>query len=61
MKNVKELLIEFNSHYFNSDSSFFNKKIDINYIPKSGQVFEYNWQYNLSKGAKIVNIGEKKE
>lgn len=61
MKTVKQLLEEFNPHYFNSFSSFFNKDINPNYIPKMEEILEYNWQYNLSKGANIIEIAENKE
>lgn len=44
---IKELLTEFNPHYFKNKirSKKYNK------ILKPGETFEYNWQFNLSKGA----------
>lgn len=53
INNVKELLIEFNPCFFNDDNRFFNRNIDLNYIPKSGEKIEYNWKFNLAKGARI--------
>ena len=40
-----------------------NENIDINYIPKKNEKIEYEWRFNLSKGAIIedVNDEEKKE
>ena len=47
VKSIKELLIELNPYYFNN--ILFDKKYDL--ILKSGEVYEYDWRFNLSKGA----------
>jgi len=46
-KSIKDLLIELNPYYFN------NKILvdKYNKILKIGEVFEYDWRFNLSKGA----------
>lgn len=54
IRTVKELLIDFNSSYFSDSSHMFNKEIDLNYIPKTGEKVEYGWQFNLSKGARVL-------
>src|SRR5574344_684944 len=55
-KSVKELLLEFNYNYY-KDDNFPNDKIDVNYVPKKDEIIEYNWQFNLSRGAQIIDIG----
>lgn len=47
--SIKELLLNLNEHYFKNKlrSSKYNKVLPI------GETFEYNWQFNLSKGAVI--------
>lgn len=58
-KSVRELLIEFNPYYFNNEKSFFNKDIDLNYIPKKDEKIEYGWQFNLARGARVLqNVNE---
>ena len=54
IKTVKELLIDFNPSYFSNESHFFNKKIDLNYVPKKDEKIEYNWQHNLAKGSQVI-------
>lgn len=51
-KSIKDLLIEFNEHYFK------DKDLPLDILPK-GKVYEYNWQFNLSKGASISTIIDK--
>ena len=46
-KSIAELLKEFNPHFFN------NKLNLLETVLKSGEKYEYNWQFNLSKGANI--------
>ena len=46
-KTLRELLIEFNPHYFG------NKKNIPNIVLNKEEKYEYNWQFNLSKGANI--------
>ena len=46
-KTIAELLKEFNPQYF-------NKKMDLpKQILKASEPYEYNWQFNLSRGANI--------
>lgn len=45
VSTLKELLINFNESYFK------DKEID-NYIPKLNEIYEYDWKFNLSRGAK---------
>lgn len=62
IRRIKDLLIEFNPSYFGNDDNFNNDKIDLNYVPKINEKIEYEWRFNLSKGAKIdtVNNEERK-
>lgn len=46
-KSIRELLREFNPHFF--EGKLKNKKY--NQILQKGEVFAYNWQFNLSSGA----------
>ena len=46
-KTIKELLQEFNPEYF-KDYNEDNKNI----ILKQGEVFEYDWKFNLSRGSR---------
>lgn len=46
-KTLAELLTEFNPYYFSK------KKNIPDLVPKKGENYEYNWQFNLSKGANI--------
>ena len=48
VKTIYELLCEFNPYYFNKLS---NKDKLSKVLPKD-EKYEYNWQFNLSKGAK---------
>lgn len=53
---VKELLMQFNGEYFSKDSNLKNQKVSVDYIPKLGEKIEYEWRFNLSKGAKIADV-----
>ena len=56
-KSLKELLLEFNQSYYEIPENFEN--LDIDYIPKNGEVVECGWQFNLSRGSKVnMNIDE---
>jgi len=55
---VKQLLEEFNYEFFSNIENCKNEKISINYIPKPGEKIEYEWRFNLSKGAKITKVTE---
>ena len=43
---IYELLCSFNQNYFKNI-----KDDSLNRVLKGGEIFEYNWQFNLSKGA----------
>ena len=47
-KTIYELLCEFNPYYFNKIS----KKEELNKLLAKDEKYEYNWQFNLSKGAR---------
>lgn len=51
-KSIKELLVDFNSYYFK------DKSLGEEYsrVLKQGEIFEYNWQFNLSKGSMPFQI-----
>jgi len=49
IKTVKELLCEMNSHFFD-----YIDNDDLNYVLNCGEKYEYNWQFNLSKGATMT-------
>ncbi|MBQ6841115.1 MAG: hypothetical protein IJO63_03250 [Bacilli bacterium] len=58
---VKELLLKLNQHYFEDNTNF---KIDESKVLENGEIFEYNWQFNLSNGATMTmdidsNVKEK--
>lgn len=55
---VKELLIEFNSEYFSKEENVINNKISLEYVPKVGEKVEYEWRFNLSRGAKIAETND---
>lgn len=44
---IYELLCEFNEHYFKD----LNKNQDLERILKDNELYEFNWQFNLSKGS----------
>lgn len=56
--SVKELLIEFNSEYFGDERNLKNENISADYIPKFGEKIEYEWRFNLSRGAKIADVDD---
>lgn len=58
---VRELLIDFNKEYFSKEENFKNDNISADYIPALGEIIEYEWRFNLSKGAKISNVDDKEK
>lgn len=58
---VRELLINFNSEYFSKEQNLKNENVSADYIPALGEVIEYEWRFNLSKGAKISNVDDKEK
>ena len=58
---VRELLIDFNKEYFSKEENFKNDNISADYIPSLGEIIEYEWRFNLSKGAKISNVDDKEK
>lgn len=58
---VRELLINFNKEYFSKEENLNNKSVSADYIPASGEIIEYEWRFNLSKGAKIDNVDDKEK
>lgn len=59
--SVKELLIEFNSEYFGDERNLKNENISADYIPKFGEKIEYEWRFNLSRGAKIADVDDEEK
>ena len=59
---IYQLLCVFNPHYFKN--IIVNEKINqqLNKVLEKGKIYEYNWQFNLSKGAMpfVVNDNELK-
>ena len=60
-QTVRELLIDFNREYFSKEENLKNENISADYIPKLGEIVEYEWRFNLSKGAKIADIDEQEK
>lgn len=58
---VKELLIDFNREYFSKEENLKNESISTEYIPKLGEIVEYEWRFNLSKGAKIADVEDEEK
>lgn len=56
VSNIKDLLLKFNYNYYSNGKHFINQQYDLNYIPKKSEIIEYNWQFNLSKGAIATDI-----
>ncbi len=54
IKTIKELLLDFNYNYFKDKLN--DSKYEI--ILEKNTQFEYNWQFNLSKGAKIGIVND---
>ena len=50
VKTLKELACEFNANYYNNDKNLNNIS---DYIPKKDEVIYLNFQFNLSRGAKM--------
>lgn len=55
---VKQLLEDFNYEYFSNIENCKNEEIALGYIPKIGEKIEYEWRFNLSKGAKISEVSD---
>ena len=55
------MLIDFNKEYFSKEENFKNDNISADYIPALGEIIEYEWRFNLSKGAKISNVDDKEK
>ena len=60
-RSVKQLLEEFNYDYFSHLENCKNEEISLDYIPKTGEKIEYEWRFNLSKGAKITDVSAKEK
>lgn len=58
---VRELLIDFNREYFSKEENLKNENVSADYIPASGEIIEYEWRFNLSKGAKIDSVDDKEK
>lgn len=58
IRSVKQLLEEFNYEYFSNLENCKNEEISLEYIPKTGEKIEYEWRFNLSKGAKITDVSD---
>ena len=58
---VRELLIEFNSEYFSKEENLKNENISADYVPKLGEIVEYEWRFNLSKGAKVAQVNDEEK
>lgn len=46
IRSIYELLYEFNSNYFEK-----KREVEWNKVLNKNELYEYNWQFNLSKGA----------
>lgn len=55
---VRELLIDFNKEYFSKEENLKNENVHADYVPKLGEIVEYEWRFNLSKGAKMTDVDE---
>ena len=53
-KSIKELLLEFNPSYFINklESEIYDR------ILKKDEIYEYNWKFNLSQGAKAEKVDD---
>lgn len=58
---VRELLIDFNKEYFSKEDNLKNENVSADYVPALGEIIEYEWRFNLSKGAKISNVDDKEK
>lgn len=58
---VRELLIDFNKEYFSKEENLKNENVSADYVPALGEIIEYEWRFNLSKGAKISNVDDKEK
>lgn len=55
------MLIDFNKEYFNKEENLKNENVSADYVPALGEIIEYEWRFNLSKGAKISNVDDKEK
>ena len=51
--NLRDLLIKFNHVYFERN---YNKIANLTNVPQKGEKVEYDWRFNLSKGAMIEDV-----
>ena len=58
---VRELLIDFNKEYFSKEENLKNENVSADYVPALGEIIEYEWRFNLSKGARIGNVDDKEK
>lgn len=58
---VRDLLVEFNSEYFSKEENLKNDRISLEYVPKFGEEVEYEWRFNLSRGAKIAEATDEEK
>lgn len=61
INTVRELLIDFNKEYFSKEENLKNENVSADYVPALGEIIEYEWRFNLSKGAKISNVDDKEK
>ena len=54
-------MIEFNSEYFGDERNLKSENISADYIPKFGEKIEYEWRFNLSRGAKIADVDDEEK
>jgi glutathione synthase/RimK-type ligase-like ATP-grasp enzyme len=56
VNSIRELLLDFNYNYFKNklNNPMYDK------ILEKGEIYEYGWQFNLSKGSICFNIEDKK-
>ena len=58
---VRELLNDFNNEYFGKEENLKKENICVDYIPQLGEIIEYEWRFNLSKGSKIADVDDKEK
>ena len=57
-KTLRELMLSFNHEYYEIEDNL--PDIDLNRVPKKGEVVEIGWQFNLSKGSRVnTEVDEK--
>lgn len=52
INSIRDLLKSFNPNYFNNNKSLEQETYDR--ILQKNEIYEYNWQFNLSRGANII-------